>query len=158
MWLLGHLAIGYLVALLISRISREKLFLPLVFLVSMLSDFDKLLQGYVVHRGPTHSLIFALVLFFPIIIFFRGGFTYLAVYLSHISADFFVPYISRVQLFWPITNAWFGAPVNLRLYGFLETVVEVILFALMLIVLWLNMDGKKRSSISSRIPYFGARE
>ncbi len=143
MWLLGHLALGYFSSLFTSKIFKEKYNLYVVFILSLAPDLDEFFRGYIVHRGPTHSILVAIICFIPIFLIFRKGFTYFASLASHsLIGDFFVP---PLQLFWPISNAWYGAPPQLQLKGGVETIVEVLLFLSMLaVIIW-----RSRSSIKT---------
>jgi membrane-bound metal-dependent hydrolase YbcI (DUF457 family) len=90
MQLLGHLALGYFSALIISRYTKEQLYLPLVWIISVLPDIDLLFTHYIIHRGPTHSIILALILFLPIFIWYHKGLAYFAALASHsLIGDFF---------------------------------------------------------------------
>ena len=135
MWLLGHLALGYFSAYFVGKYTRERLIVPLVLLVSMAPDFDFFFRRFIIHRGPTHSLLVAVALFVPLILILRGGYVYFAALLSHLIADYFVANYERMQLFWPLTTAGFAAPSYLRLSGVAETIVEVGLFIIMLAML-----------------------
>jgi len=136
MWILGHLALGYISALLVSRYTGEKVIIPLVLLVSLLPDLDRFFEGILVHRGPTHSIIVAIALFMPIFLLFRNGFVYFSALASHtLIGDYFVTGNPYEQLFWPVSNNWIGAPSYLQLSGRFETMVEVALFFVMLFLI-----------------------
>jgi membrane-bound metal-dependent hydrolase YbcI (DUF457 family) len=133
MWILGHLALGYFSAFTVGKFTKEKIIIPLVWVVCMLPDLDELFKGFVVHRGPSHSIIVAVIVFIPVVLLFRRGLPYFTALTSHmLIGDYLYP---PTQLFWPISNAWYGAPSWLQLRGTLETVVEVSLFILMVIVI-----------------------
>jgi membrane-bound metal-dependent hydrolase YbcI (DUF457 family) len=152
MWLLGHLAIGYFSASLVSRYTREKIVVPLVLLVSIMPDFDLFLRGIITHRGPTHSLLIAVALFVPILLIYGRGYAYFAALLSHLFADYFVATSAKMQLFWPITSVGYAAPAYLRLSGVLETVVEIGLFVLMLVVIYRRTRIEKSAGIEKKSP------
>jgi membrane-bound metal-dependent hydrolase YbcI (DUF457 family) len=134
MWILGHLALGYFSAFSVSRYTKEKIIIPVVWFFSMVPDLDELFYRYIVHRGPSHSIVVAIIVFIPVLLVFRSGWAYFAALASHILiGDFFVP---PTQMFWPLSRAWFGAPSAFQLTGVLETVVEVSLFALMAVVIF----------------------
>ena len=132
MWLLGHLSLGFFSAYATSKYTGERLVIPIVWFASILPDFDELFSKYIVHRGPGHSIVVAVVALIPIfLVFKRRGLPYFAAFASHIFiGDYLVP---PTQMFWPLTNAWYGAPQVLQLKGIVETLVEVSLFALMLV-------------------------
>jgi len=135
MWLLGHIALGYFSSLFTSKIVKEKYNLYLVLLISIAPDIDEFFEPYIIHRGPTHSILIAIICFVPIFIYFKKGFPYFVSLASHsLIGDYFVP---PEQLFWPISNGWYGAPPQLQLTGRVETIVEVLLFLSMLsVIIW----------------------
>ena len=133
MWFLGHFALGYFSGYAASKVTRERMILPVVWFASMLPDLDLLLSRYMVHRGPTHSIVLAVIAFIPVFLVFRRGFPYFAALISHsLIGDYFVP---PTQMFWPQSDAWFGAPPGLQLTGVGELLIEVGLFALMAIII-----------------------
>jgi membrane-bound metal-dependent hydrolase YbcI (DUF457 family) len=149
MWLLGHLALGYFAAYIVGKYTRERLIVPLVFLVSMAPDFDFFLRGFIIHRGPTHSLFLAVALFVPLFLLLRSGYVYFAALLSHLMADYFVANYERMQLFLPLTTAGFAAPSYLRLSGVAETVVEVGLFIIMVAMLVRRVQLSRESRLKA---------
>ena len=131
MWVLGHIALGYFSAYSVSKFTKERIIIPLVWIVSLLPDLDELIERYIAHRGPSHSIIFVIIMFIPVFLIFRRGLPYFAALASHILiGDYFVP---PTQMFWPLTQSWYGAPSILQLKGTPETGVEVLLFILMLL-------------------------
>ena len=118
---LGHIAIGlatHEVGTTRSAFSRWKLFAAIVVL-SNLPDIDVIIgllfhwNGSVFHRGPTHSLLFALVIGFLASrasnIWTRlprlGFWTCFSLVLSHVAADALLS-TSAVSFFWPIEVNW----------------------------------------------------
>jgi membrane-bound metal-dependent hydrolase YbcI (DUF457 family) len=135
---IGHAVIGFTTQSLFgteeSRSGRWKALLGILIL-SNLPDVDVLLgivfhgNGNVFHRGPTHSLIFALIggflatrvlrLWSQLPKFsFRICFLFI---LSHVVADL-VFTSSPVSFFWPITVNWSNGYIELR------HVVNLVLF------------------------------
>jgi hypothetical protein len=120
---LGHIAIGlatHEVGTARSAFSRWKLFAAIVVL-SNLPDVDVLIgllfhwNGSAFHRGPTHSLLFALVFGFlasrAAAVWDRlprlGFWTCFALILSHVAADALLS-TSAVSFFWPLETNWSG--------------------------------------------------
>jgi membrane-bound metal-dependent hydrolase YbcI (DUF457 family) len=134
MWFLGHLSLGYFSAYATSKYTGERMVIPVVWIASMLPDLDAFFYRYMVHRGPSHSIIVAVVASISVLIVFgRRSLPYLAALASHILiGDYFVP---PTQMFWPLSNAWYGAPQMFQLHGTVELLVEVFLFALMACVI-----------------------
>jgi membrane-bound metal-dependent hydrolase YbcI (DUF457 family) len=130
MWLLGHFALGYFSALAVSKFTREKINVPLVWFISILPDIDFFFEPIIIHRGPTHSIIIAALAFLPIFLIYRWGLTYFAALVSHsLIGDFFVP---PVQLLWPIDVNWYGINSSQKLTGIIETTLEIFLFSMMI--------------------------
>lgn len=128
---LGHLALGYFSADLLSRFTKEKFDIPVVWIVSILPDIDLLFNHYIAHRGPTHSIIVACVLSIPILLKYRRGYSYFASLISHsLIGDYFTS--PHFQLLWPITPGLFGADYPFQLNGSVLLVVELGLVILML--------------------------
>ncbi len=130
MYPLGHFALGYFAAKLTGKITNEDFNTPLIFVVSLLPDVDVLIPT-LEHRGLTHSIIVAIVLFLPIFITFRRGLSYFAALASHsLIGDYFTAY--GCKMFWPISPGWVRAPEPLMLRGFTESYVEWFLFLIMI--------------------------
>jgi len=148
---LGHFALGYFAAVFSSRITREEFFLPLVLMFSILPDVDVFILG-LEHRGPSHSLILALVLFLPFIILNGKGFPYFAALASH---SLIGDYLTNrgCQMLWPVSSEWVVAsfafntsPITMGL--------ELSLFVLMVGRHWTSLRVKlpRLDSESKRIP------
>jgi membrane-bound metal-dependent hydrolase YbcI (DUF457 family) len=147
MQLLGHFALGYFSALTVKRFSNEKFNIFLVWFISILPDIDFLFAEYISHRGPTHSIIVQAIAFLPILLIFRRGLPYFAALLSHsLIGDYLNP---SAQLLWPISRNLFGIDNSLKLVGSRLQIVEIVLFALMLITILLN-----RKKMSLRKMFF----
>jgi len=131
MYPLGHIAISYFLVNLYTRFKKVEYSLPLVLFISVLPDIDIIFYGFIVHRGPTHSIIIMTLAFIPFYLIFRKGGPYYVALLSHsLIGDYFTAY--GIQLFWPITKNWFRAPSPLLLTGRMVMIAEVALFLLML--------------------------
>jgi membrane-bound metal-dependent hydrolase YbcI (DUF457 family) len=133
MQFLGHLALGYFFGATVSKYTKEKLNIPLIWIFSLLPDIDILTRGFLLHRGPTHSILLAAILFLPLYLITKRGLPYFAALASHtLIGDYFNP---SEKLFWPVSNDWFGAPSILQLTGRMLIIVEVSLFTLMVIAI-----------------------
>ena len=95
----------------------------------MLPDVD-LLFRFLMHRGPTHSIITISVLMIPFFVVYRKkAIPYYAAILSHVLiGDFFT---GGIQLFWPFSNNLFGA-TNLTVHSMPIVLAELALFAVTL--------------------------
>ena len=145
MQILGHFALGYFSALAVKKISNERFNILLVWFFSILPDIDIFFYEYISHRGPTHSIIVQVIAFLPILLIFRRGFPYFAALLSHsLIGDYLNP---PTQLLWPISRNLHGVDDSLMLFGSRLEVVEIVLFALMLITILLNREKMSPSKM-----------
>jgi len=141
MLILGHLALGYLSGVLISKFSKEKIFIPLIWFVALAPDLDVLIP-FIVHRGPTHSIIMAIMIFLPIFLVYKRGYIYFAALISHsLIGDYFTAY--GCKLFWPILSEWFVAPSYLVMDYQTQNLVEILLFLIMLVAMGYNILDNK---------------
>jgi membrane-bound metal-dependent hydrolase YbcI (DUF457 family) len=125
--------LGYLTGKGSSKLAKVKVNLPLLLVASVLPDVD-LLLGFLMHRGPTHSLITITVLMIPFfVVYRRQAIPYYAALLSHILiGDFFT---GGVQLFWPLSSGWFGA-LNINIASLANVVAEFTLFLVTLPIMY----------------------
>ncbi len=119
---LGHAVIGLTTQNLCSQddsVFRRWRLAAFVIMIANLPDIDVLIgllfcgNGNAIHRGPTHSLIFALVMGYlvsrawklrpniPRVSFWNGSF----LILSHVVADYFFT-SSPISFFWPLELNW----------------------------------------------------
>ena len=127
MFAIGHFALGYLIGRGSAKFAQVKVNLPLLLLASVLPDIDLLLR-FLMHRGPTHSLITLTVLMIPFFAVYRKqAIPYFAALLSHVLiGDFFA---GGNELFWPLSQGWFGA-LNLEVHSLPNVLLELGLFLL----------------------------
>ena len=112
MFAVGHMAIAYLLGKGSSKALHVGLNIPILLVLSILPDIDivfDFLTGAQIHRGPTHSLVFAVLLFIPIFLYYRKrAVPYFLALISHsVIADYFIG--GQLQLLWPLSRARFGA-------------------------------------------------
>jgi membrane-bound metal-dependent hydrolase YbcI (DUF457 family) len=144
MYPLGHFAISYFLVNFLKRFNKEEYNLPLVLIASVLPDIDIIFHRYIVHRGPTHSIITMTLVFIPVYLYFRKGIPYYVSLLSHsLIGDYFTAY--GTQLFWPFTDNWYRAPSQLMINGGAVMITELSLFILMLIHLIYTNRKKKNA-------------
>jgi membrane-bound metal-dependent hydrolase YbcI (DUF457 family) len=129
MFAIGHFALGYLFGKGSSKFVKVKLNLPLLLATSVLPDID-LLFRFLVHRGPTHSIITISILMIPFFIIYRKqAVPYFAAMLTHILiGDFFT---GGVMLFWPLSHDLFGA-LNFEVTSLSNQIIELVLFLLVM--------------------------
>ena len=126
----GHLALGYFSGVLCKRVTGKDYNLVVIWVFSLLPDLDLFIPG-VVHRGPTHSVVVALLFFAPVLYFYRGGLSYLVSLLSHsLIGDYFTA--SGCQLFWPLSAVWFRYEYALCSMSGVLIYLEGFLFIVML--------------------------
>jgi membrane-bound metal-dependent hydrolase YbcI (DUF457 family) len=110
------MAFGYLSGRTSSSLLKTKLNIPLVLMLSVLPDADLLLREipFIQHRGATHSILSALIVFAPFFIIYRKqALPYLVAFVQHgLVGDYIAG--GRVQLFWPVTQMYFGTSLGIR--------------------------------------------
>ncbi len=101
------MALSYLLGRPSAKALKVNLNIPLLMVLSIIPDLDLLFVPSM-HRGPTHSVIFAVIVFVPFFIVYRKqALPYFIALISHsLIGDFFVG--GQIQLFWPITAQEFG--------------------------------------------------
>jgi membrane-bound metal-dependent hydrolase YbcI (DUF457 family) len=94
-----------------SKLFKVNVNIPLLFLISILPDFD-LLVPFIDHRGPFHSILITTIVFLPIFLFFRQRAApyYVALIQHSIVGDYLTD--GGVQLLWPITRDWYGTRIH----------------------------------------------
>ncbi len=108
-------------------------------MASVLPDVDLLLR-FLMHRGPTHSLVTITVLMIPFFVVYRKqAIPYYAAMLSHILiGDYFT---GGIELFWPLSQGWFGA-LNFDVASMPVAVTELGLFVLTIPIMYKLGDLK----------------
>ena len=133
------MALAYLLGKSTTKILKVNLNIPLLMVLSIIPDIDLIFMRSM-HRGPTHSIISAFIVFIPFFIVYRKqAAPYFIALISHsLIGDFFIG--GRTQLFWPITTQQFGLhelgsfyiniedPVNVALELTLFLIATIIMF------------------------------
>jgi hypothetical protein len=103
----GHLAFGYISGKGSAVLLKTRLNIPLALMLSIIPDAD-ILFPFLQHRGPTHSVITALIVFTPFFIVYRKkAIPYFVALVQHsLVGDFIAG--GQIQLLWPLTNQFFG--------------------------------------------------
>jgi membrane-bound metal-dependent hydrolase YbcI (DUF457 family) len=96
-----------------AKLLKTRLSIPLALTLSVIPDAD-LLFPFLEHRGPTHSLITALIVFAPFfLVYHKEAVPYFVAMIQHsLVGDFIAG--GRVQLLWPITTQVFGTNIDIR--------------------------------------------
>jgi hypothetical protein len=141
------MALAYLLGKTSAKLLKVRLNIPLILVLSVLPDIDILL-GYLlkseIHRGPTHSIITAILVFIPFFVIYRQkAAPYFAALASHsLIGDFIIG--GQLQLLWPLSTNEFGLPElgfpYIDIYSTINITLELILFATALIVMLKTRD------------------
>jgi membrane-bound metal-dependent hydrolase YbcI (DUF457 family) len=128
---------------------REKINIPLIMVLSILPDIDivfDLITKSEIHRGPTHSVLVAIIVFIPFFIFYRKkAIPYFLALISHpLIGDFFIG--GNLQLFWPISNQQYGlhelGGPFINIYSPINLTLEVTFFTVALLIMYRTGDLK----------------
>jgi membrane-bound metal-dependent hydrolase YbcI (DUF457 family) len=104
LFLLGHLALGYLLGKFTAKKLKEFVILPILFVLSVAPDIDFFIG--LPHHGPTHSIVVIFLIFLPFFLKYRKkALPYFIALAQHLLGDLFE--IGGLMLFWPISSVWF---------------------------------------------------
>lgn len=111
----GHLALGYISSKTSAKLLKTKLNIPLVLTLSVVPDIDIFIQTLIPtleHRGPTHSIIMALIAFIPIFaIYHKKATPYLVALIGHSLVGDYIT--GQTQLLWPTTTQSYGTGIDI---------------------------------------------
>jgi membrane-bound metal-dependent hydrolase YbcI (DUF457 family) len=156
------MALAYLLGKPAAKAVKVNLNVPLVMVMAILPDIDILFESFLLHRGPTHSVVMAALVFIPVFYVYRkNAAPYFVALLSHsLIGDFFIA--GRIQLFWPLSNSEFGLhelglPYFFEIKDPVSVASELTLFALAIILLFKSGDVRqflraKKTSLVLIIP------
>jgi hypothetical protein len=137
MYLLGHIAIGYLVVWGFARWRKEKFSLWLALTVGIVPDYDILFRGLgLAHHTYTHSLLLWAPVVIALVLWNRKTLPYVAGILSHLLIGDFL--VSSVPLLLPISNISVG--LRFGMPSFVDAILESSSLALMFLLMWRNGD------------------
>ena len=136
----GHMALGYFLGKPAAKLLKTRLNIPLVLVFSIIPDADILLGMKEFHRGPTHSVITAIVVFIPFfVIYRRKAVPYFLALISHsLIADFFIG--GNIMLFWPLTSNLYGSWFYISIWSITNVILEWTLFAISTIIMFKTGD------------------
>jgi membrane-bound metal-dependent hydrolase YbcI (DUF457 family) len=136
------MALGYLLGKASAEPYKQNVNVSILMVLSILPDIDILAGIPDFHRGPTHSLITATLVFIPIFIIYRHkALPYFLALLSHSFADLVIG--GNLQLLWPLTTRTFFMPRPfpiIQITSPLNIAAETILFMMGLAILVLTGD------------------
>lgn len=118
MYLVGHVALGYLLGKAVSKLWKVDVNIPLLYIASVIVDVDISIPS-LKHRGPMHSLIVLTLLFTPLLFMLRGRvIPYFVALIQHpMIGDYLAG--GGVRLLWPLTGQSYGlaipigSPINI---------------------------------------------
>ena len=147
MFAVGHMSLAYLLAKASGKLFKVNFNVPVILTLSVIPDIDIIL-GFLlesdIHRGPTHSIVTAILIFIPFLVLYRQkAVPYFVALLSHsLIADFLIG--GQLQLLWPITEREFGITElglpYINIYNPINIVLEFTLFAITIIVMLKTRD------------------
>jgi membrane-bound metal-dependent hydrolase YbcI (DUF457 family) len=141
------MAIAYLLGKGSGRLLKVSFNIPLILTLSIIPDIDIIFQFLLnspMHRGPTHSIVMAILVFIPFFLLYKQKATpYFAALASHsLIGDFFIG--GQLQLLWPLsTNEYglheLGLPY-ISIYNPVNIALEFTLFAIATIIMFKTRD------------------
>jgi membrane-bound metal-dependent hydrolase YbcI (DUF457 family) len=143
----GHMAIAYLLGKGSGKLLKVNFNIPLLLVLSIIPDIDILFSFLLnsdIHRGPTHSIIVAILVFIPFFFFYQQrAVPYFAALASHsLIGDFFIG--GQIQLLWPLSTREFGLPElgfpYISIYSPVNVVLEFTLFVVATVIMFKSRD------------------
>jgi len=136
------MALAYLLSKASAKLLTVNINVPLILVLSVLPDIDILfnfLFNIEIHRGPTHSIITATLVFIPFFILYRQkAVPYFTALISHsLIADFIIG--GQLQLLWPLSTREFGFPY-ITIDSPVNITLEFTLFVIAVIVMLKTRD------------------
>lgn len=141
------MALAYLLGKASAKLFRVNLNIPLILVLSIIPDVDiifEFLFNSEIHRGPTHSIIIATLVFIPFFVLYRQRVTpYFAALASHsLIGDFLIG--GQLQLLWPLSTRQFGLHElglpYINIYDPINIALEFTLFAIATIIMFKTRD------------------
>ena len=156
------MALGYLLGKASAKPLNLNPNVAVMMVLSIIPDMDILVGVRGFHRGPTHSVITAFLVFLPFFIFYRKkAIPYFLALVSHgLIGDLLIG--GNLQLFWPLRNTpvFMPAPFpDILITSTLNVAAESALFVAALVVMaktkdFLSFFRRKLSNLALAIPIF----
>lgn len=149
MFAVGHMSIAYLLGKGSGKALHEKINIPLIMVLSILPDIDiifDLITNTEIHRGPTHSVVVAIIAFIPIFLIYRKkAIPYFLALISHaLIGDFLIG--GKLKILWPISSQTYGlhelGGPFIDIYSPINMTLEVSLFVIAMLILNRTGDMK----------------
>jgi membrane-bound metal-dependent hydrolase YbcI (DUF457 family) len=140
------MALAYLLAKASGKLLKVNFNIPVILVLSVLPDIDLIFSFLLksdIHRGPTHSIIVAILVFIPFFVLYRQkAAPYFAALASHSLIGDIIG--GQVQLLWPLSTSEFGLHElgfpDFNIYSPINIALEFTLFAIALIVMLKTRD------------------
>ena len=112
MFAVGHFALGYIFSKTSSKTLKINFHIPTILVLSVIPDIDILIP-FLEHRGLTHSIITASIVFVPIFaIYHKKATPYFIALIQHsLIGDYLVG--GKTQLLFPLTTQYYGTGLNI---------------------------------------------
>jgi len=109
----GHFALGYILSKTSSKMLKTNFHIPTILMLSVIPDID-LLIPFLEHRGLTHSIITASIVFVPIFaIYHKKATPYFIALIQHsLIGDYLVG--GKTQLLFPLTTQYYGTGLSIQ--------------------------------------------
>jgi membrane-bound metal-dependent hydrolase YbcI (DUF457 family) len=154
----GHMALAYIIAKPTAKLLKTNLIIPLVMVLSVLPDIDLIVPAF--HRGPSHSVVTALIAFLPVFVLYaEKAVPYFLALVSHsLIGDFLIG--GHVQLLWPLSRDFYNNNfLNIKITDSANIALELILFVVATAIMFKTKDlfsffQAKRSNLILMIPLF----
>jgi len=156
----GHMALAYLLGKPTAKALKQNLNIPLILVLAIIPDIDIFFGKDGIHRGPTHSIITALLVFIPAFVLYRKKATpYFLALLSHSAiGDFLIG--GQLMLLWPFTTQKYGLQpfgINIGILSPINVALEWTLFTVATIIMYKTKDlntfiQNKKSNLLLAIP------
>ena len=131
------MALGYLLSKGSAKALKTDLNLPIALTLSVIPDTDIFIP-FLEHRGPTHSLVLALLAFAPVLaINGKRAAPYLLALVQHsVVGDYLIG--GQTQLLWPMATPSYG--LGLCIHSLTNTILEWVLFSASMAILLKTKD------------------
>jgi hypothetical protein len=140
----GHLALGYLLGTFSARLLKTKINIPIALALSIIPDVDILFESlhipFIMHRGPVHSIITALVIFLPFFLIYRArAIPYFLALVQHFLIGDYLT--GGSQLLWPVSSQLYG--IGLQITSRTNIIIEWIAFSISTVAMIKTKDIHK---------------
>ena len=153
----GHFAFGYILSRSSAELLKTRINIPLVLALSIIPDVDVWLSNFVAHRGPTHSIIMATLVFIPVLFIYRTkAVPYFVALVQHSLIGDLITGRNN-QMLWPATTQYYG--LNIDIASTTNMALEWTIFLISIIVMIKAKDiadllSRRSSNLILAVPTF----